>query len=96
MTLLSLWGNLMNVSFPGEISSMREPAFTSMFSGKEKRLSVLYEHCMAYQKPHRIVVGIQDKEHSRRLLLMAHLTLTQTIQTVRQSEEVAAQVSQQG
>ncbi|KAK0141097.1 hypothetical protein N1851_021899 [Merluccius polli] len=44
----------------------------------------------------RIVVGILDKEVSRKLQLMADLTLAQTIQTVRQSEEVALQVHQQG
>ncbi len=44
----------------------------------------------------RIVVGILDKELSRRLQLTADLTLTKTIQTVRQSVEVAAQVSLQG
>lgn len=44
----------------------------------------------------RIVVGILDKELSRKLQLMADLTLAQTIQTVRQSEEVALQVHQQG
>lgn len=44
----------------------------------------------------RIVVGILDRELSRKLQLMADLTLAQTIQTVRQSEEVAAQVSLQG
>lgn len=44
----------------------------------------------------RIVVGILDKELSRRLQLMSDLTLAQTIQSVRQSEEVALQVHQQG
>lgn len=44
----------------------------------------------------RIVVGIRDKELSRKLQLTADLTLAVTIQTVRQSEEVAAQVSLQG
>lgn len=44
----------------------------------------------------RIVVAIRDKELSRRLQLMVDLTQTTTIQTVRQSEEVAAQVSLQG
>lgn len=43
----------------------------------------------------RIVVGILDKELSRRLQLMSDLTLAQTIQTVRQCEEVALQVHQQ-
>ncbi|KAI4800986.1 hypothetical protein KUCAC02_006251, partial [Chaenocephalus aceratus] len=41
---------------------------------------------------HRIVVGIRDGELSRRLQLTADLTAL-TIRTVRQSEEVAAQVS---
>ena len=44
----------------------------------------------------RIVVGIRDRELSRKLQLMATLTLALTIQTVRQSEEVTAQVSLQG
>uniref|UniRef100_A0AAV2MD64 Uncharacterized protein n=1 Tax=Knipowitschia caucasica TaxID=637954 RepID=A0AAV2MD64_KNICA len=44
----------------------------------------------------RIVVGIMDKELSRKLQLMSDLTLTLTIQNVRQSEEVAAQVCLQG
>ncbi|XP_033991872.1 uncharacterized protein K02A2.6-like [Trematomus bernacchii] len=43
----------------------------------------------------RIVVGIRDKELSRRLQLTADLTLALTTRTVRQSEEVAAQVSLQ-
>ncbi|KAL3046446.1 hypothetical protein OYC64_004447 [Pagothenia borchgrevinki] len=43
----------------------------------------------------RIVVGIRDRELSRRLQLTADLTLALTIRTVRQSEEVAAQVSLQ-
>ncbi len=44
----------------------------------------------------RIVVGILDKDFSRRLQLITDLRLAQTIQTVRQSEEVATQVSMQG
>ena len=44
----------------------------------------------------RIVVGIVDKELSRKLQLMAELTLAQTVQNVRQSEEVTLQVHQQG
>ncbi|KAM9409964.1 uncharacterized protein KZ484_002057 isoform 1-T2 [Pholidichthys leucotaenia] len=44
----------------------------------------------------RIVVGILDKELSRKLQMMADLTLAQTIQTVRQYEEVVLQVHQQG
>ena len=43
-----------------------------------------------------IIVGILDKELSRRLQLMKDLTLAQTTQTVRQSEEVAAHVGMQG
>ncbi|KAK0145431.1 hypothetical protein N1851_015677 [Merluccius polli] len=43
----------------------------------------------------RIVVGILDKEVSRKLQLMKDLTLAVTIETVRQSEEVASQVSMQ-
>lgn len=37
-----------------------------------------------------------DKDLSHRLQLITDLTLAQTIQTVRQSEEVATQVSMQG
>lgn len=44
----------------------------------------------------RIVVGIRDEDLSHRLQLMKDLTLAQTTQIVRQSEEVAAQVSLQG
>jgi len=44
----------------------------------------------------RIAAGILDKELSRNLQLMADLTLTLTMQTIRPSEEVAAQVSLQG
>ncbi|KAI4877550.1 hypothetical protein NFI96_031461, partial [Prochilodus magdalenae] len=44
----------------------------------------------------RIVVGILDKHVSRRLQLMKDLTLALMIETVRQSEEVASQVSMQG
>lgn len=44
----------------------------------------------------RIVVGILDKDVSRKLQLMKDLTLAVTIETVRQSEEVASQVSMQG
>ncbi|KAL6491496.1 hypothetical protein MHYP_G00018410 [Metynnis hypsauchen] len=44
----------------------------------------------------RIVVGILDKDVSRRLQLMKDLTLALTIETVRQSEEVASQVCMQG
>lgn len=43
----------------------------------------------------RIVVGIQDKALSHKLQLEADLSLTKTIQTVRQSEEVTTQVHQQ-
>ena len=60
----------------------------------------LSEHCDfgAIKDEHirdRIVVGILDKDLSRKLQLEAGLTLTQTIQTVRQSEEVTTQVHQQ-
>ena len=44
----------------------------------------------------RIVVGILDKDVSRKLQLTKDLTLALTIETVRQSEEVASQVSMQG
>lgn len=63
-------------------------------------LDELSEHCDfgAAGEEHirdRMVVGIQDKELSRKQLT-SDLTLVLTIQTVRQSEEVAAQVSLQG
>ncbi|XP_024117381.1 uncharacterized protein K02A2.6, partial [Oryzias melastigma] len=66
-----------------------------------RALYELSEHCDfgAAKEEHirdRIVVGIQDKELSRRLQLMSDLTLALTVQTVRQAEEVAAQVSLQG
>lgn len=112
MIFLSLWQSSMNISSPEEILSMREPVSTSVFSGREKRLRVLSKRCMtimflwsetcefgaSMEKNIRdhIVVGIQDKELSRRLQLMVGLTLAETIQTVRQSEEVTAQVSLQG
>lgn len=41
-------------------------------------------------------MSILDKEMSHKLQLMADLTLTQNIQTARQSEEAALQVHQQG
>ncbi len=61
----------------------------------------LSEHCdFSEQRDEhiqdRIVVGILDKELSRRLQLMSDLTLAQTIQSVRRCEEVALQVHQQG
>lgn len=43
-----------------------------------------------------IVVGIQDKELSRKLQLISNLTLEMRVQEVRQNEDVKAQVSQQG
>lgn len=44
----------------------------------------------------RLVVGIRDKELSRKLQLMEDLTLEMAVQEVRQEEEVKAQVSLQG
>ncbi|KAK9534414.1 hypothetical protein VZT92_006866 [Zoarces viviparus] len=44
----------------------------------------------------RIIVGILDKDVSRKLQLTKDLTLALTIETIRQSEEVASQVSMQG
>lgn len=66
-----------------------------------RALYEMSEHCDfgANRDEHirdRIVVGISDKELSRKLQLMADLTLAQTITTVRQSEEVTLQVHQQG
>ncbi len=43
----------------------------------------------------RIVVGIRDKEQSRKLQLMSDLALAWTIQSVRQSETVNMQISAQ-
>lgn len=43
----------------------------------------------------RLVVGIKDKELSRRFQLMADLTLAQVVEQVRQAEEIARQVSLQ-
>lgn len=61
----------------------------------------LSEHCKfgSAREEHikdRIVVGIQDKELSRKLQLIPNLTLEMTVQETRQSEEVKAQVSMQG
>ncbi|CAL1578766.1 unnamed protein product [Knipowitschia caucasica] len=66
-----------------------------------RALYELSEHCAfgAQREEHirdRIVVGISDKEMSRKLQLETQLTLSQTIQAVRQSEEVTRQVNQQG
>uniref|UniRef100_A0AAV2KQF7 ribonuclease H n=1 Tax=Knipowitschia caucasica TaxID=637954 RepID=A0AAV2KQF7_KNICA len=66
-----------------------------------RALYELSEHCDfgAQREEHirdRIVVGISDKEMSRKLQLETQLTLSQTIQAVRQSEEVTRQVNQQG
>lgn len=44
----------------------------------------------------QIVVGILDKELSRKLQLTKDLTLALTVKTVRQSKEVTSQVSMQG
>ena len=44
----------------------------------------------------RIVVGIRDKELSRKLQMLPNLTLEMTVQEARQHEEVKAQVSLQG
>lgn len=43
----------------------------------------------------RLVVGIRDKELSRKLQLMSDLTLKRAVLMVRQAEEVAQQISQQ-
>src|SRR4029434_3609898 len=43
----------------------------------------------------RLVVGIRDKELSRRLQLRADLTLEQAVLMARQTEEVAEQITQQ-
>ena len=44
----------------------------------------------------RLVVGIRDKDLSKRLQLIKDLTLNVAVQMVRQAEEVTHQVSQQG
>lgn len=60
----------------------------------------LSEHCefgaAREERRDRIVVGIQDKELSRKLQLISNLTPEMTVQESRQSEEVNAQVSAQG
>ncbi|KAI4884910.1 hypothetical protein NFI96_000923 [Prochilodus magdalenae] len=66
-----------------------------------RALYELSEHCEfgANREEHirdRIVVGIRDKDLSRKLQLIPNLTLEMTVQEARQSEEVKAQVSQQG
>ncbi|ROL43556.1 hypothetical protein DPX16_13487 [Anabarilius grahami] len=66
-----------------------------------RSLYELAEHCEfgSTREEHirdRIVVGIQDKELSRKLQLIPNLTLEMTVQETRQSEEVKAQVSVQG
>lgn len=44
----------------------------------------------------RVVVGILEKEVSRRLQLIPNFTLEMTVHDVQQSEEVKAQDSEQG
>lgn len=66
-----------------------------------RSLYELSEHCDfgTTREEHirdRIVVGILDKTLSQRLQLIPSLTLDKTVQEVRQSEEVKAQVDQQG
>ena len=66
-----------------------------------RALYELSEHCDfgVTREEHirdRIVVGIRDKELSRKLQLIPNLTLEMTVQEARQQEEVKAQVSQQG
>ena len=66
-----------------------------------RALYELSEHCEfgVTREEHirdRIVVGIRDKELSRKLQLISNLTLEMTVQEARQQEEVKAQVSQQG
>ncbi|XP_019725289.1 uncharacterized protein LOC109515746 isoform X2 [Hippocampus comes] len=66
-----------------------------------RALYELSEHCDfgIHREEHirdRIVVGIIDKEMSRKLQLESQLTLAQTVQAVRQSEEVTRQVHEQG
>ncbi len=43
----------------------------------------------------RLVVGIRDKELSRKMQLMTELTLETAVQMTRQAEDVAQQISQQ-
>ena len=66
-----------------------------------RTLYELSEHCDfgAQREEHirdRIVVGILDKELSRKLQLIPNLTLEMTVQEVRQVEDVEAQVNMQG
>lgn len=75
-----------------------------MWASAQRHIHALYElseHCdfSAKREEHirdRIVVGISDKELSQKLQLIPKLTLEMTVQEVRQSEEVKAQVNQQG
>lgn len=65
-----------------------------------RTLYELSEHCEFGDKRDehirdRLVVGIQDKELSRRFQLKANLTLAQVIEQVRQAEELTKQVSLQ-
>lgn len=95
--------SLTSTSFRGEMSSMngrvQKPGEKA-----ESFITALYdlsEHCDfgASREENirdRIVVGIMDKDISRKLQLMKDLTLADTIQTVRQAEEVARQVNMQG
>ena len=98
----------MSTSFRGGILSTNGRVFTCESSGQGKELSVLSEPCTNYQstvslvRPERkisvtaLLSGYWTESSPHKLQLMADLTLAQTIQTVRQSEEVAAQVSLQG
>jgi hypothetical protein len=82
--------------------------FLPMQPEREKRQNVLYirapyelsENCDfgAKREEHiqdRLVVGITDKEFSQKLQLMPTLALAQAIQKVRQSGDVAKQISLQ-
>ncbi len=66
-----------------------------------RALYELSEHCMLRINREenirdRIVVGILDKDLSQRLQMVPNLTLEMAVREARQSEEVKAQVSQQG
>lgn len=60
-------------------------------------LSEHYEFCNSRDENicDRIVIGILDKKLSRKFQLTKDLTLTLTVEKVRQFEEVAKQVSMQ-
>lgn len=100
----SLWGSLMTTFFQGGILSTNRHVFTNKSNGRVRRQNVSSELCtisrstVSLEQLERKISAhhrrILDKELSPRLQLMADLR--QTIQTVRQSEKISAQLSLQG